>query len=312
MKSPAIEGNIPHEWLDFGGWSNVKEQPPESFWRTLVADRDEKGHNPPSWYRRACKQSFSQRTLGGSLNTTNVINNNERSKIMTDYMKRVQSVVWMKKLMKSEGHNGDQLRGLVPNETERGDLICIIRGCSVPIVLRKTADADLEHYHSQNKPVRSLRPKFDLSFRRSTFPNSSSSDSAGIKSTAIVKEEEMMKLQTGSEIDTLAEPGVQRSRSDMATSHKTSSEDPGEAKGRAQSATSSLNPDKSIADIKRISRSKIPIPRKQNSVSSAVMAFKLHIPCQLIGECYIHGMMDGEAFKLRDRLNIDEAEFELL
>lgn len=171
MKSPAVEGNIPHEWLAFGGWNRVKEEPPESFWRTLVADRDENGHNPPSYYRRACKQSFSQRTLGGSLNTTHLINNNERSKIMTDYLKRVQSVVWMKRLARSEGYQGERLMGLVPNETESGDLICILRGFSVPVVLRKTADAPSEHYQSKSKPIPSPKPKFDLGHRRRTFPS---------------------------------------------------------------------------------------------------------------------------------------------
>jgi hypothetical protein len=31
----------------------------------------------------------------------------------------------------------------------------------------------------------------------------------------------------------------------------------------------------------------------------------------LIGECYIHGMIDREAFKVRDAKKIDEWEFEL-
>jgi hypothetical protein len=66
----AIEGNIPSSWLEFGGWTNSKDRaPPESFWRTIVANRNENGQNPPSYYQRACQYAFAQRATRGSLNT---------------------------------------------------------------------------------------------------------------------------------------------------------------------------------------------------------------------------------------------------
>lgn len=261
MKYPAIGGNIPHEWLAFGGWSNFKERPPESFWRILVADRDEEGNDPPSYYRPACRQSFSQRVAGGFLNTANVINDNTRSKIITDYLKRVQSVVWMKKLMKSAGHDGESLIGLVPSEAEKGDLICILRGCSVPVLLRKTVDGDSEYYRSESKPTALPRPKFDLGLPKSTIPHQSPSSGISMKDDRMAEDEETVENSTEDEADAL--------RSKM-----------------------------------RLSREKVCVPK-------AVLAFKLSIPCRLIGECYIHGMMDGEAFRLRDKWNINEAEFEL-
>lgn len=311
MKSPAVEGNIPHEWLAFGGWSNVKEEPPESFWRTLVADRDEKGHNPPSYYRRACKQSFSQRTLGGSLNTTNLINDNERSKTMTDYLKRVQSVVWMKRLMRSTGHKGEHLMGLVPNEAERGDLICIVRGCSVPVVLRKAGDAPLEHYHSKRKPVSSPKPKFDLSHRRRTFPSSSLHDTAETKGSVVAGEGEIVDGEIDVLPDVADEPERRRHEADMAGSNEMSSEAQTGNEGRAQGELAGKVPDKTTAAMNGILKSKTAFPIKRSGLQSPVMAFKLHIACRLIGECYIHGIMDGEGFKIRDERNIDEAEFEL-
>lgn len=312
MKSPAVEGNIPHEWLAFGGWSNVKEEPPESFWRTLVADRNEKGHNPPSYYRRACKQSFSQRTLGGSLNTTNLINNNERSKTITDFLKRVQSVVWMKRLMRSEGHKGEHLMGLVPNEAERGDLICIVRGCSVPVVLRKTADAPLEHYRSKSKPVSSPKPKFDLSHRRKTFPSSSLGGTAEIKGDVMAREKEMVNGEIDDVIDVADESNVRSEEADMAGSHKLTGEAQAGKESRAQGELAGKMPNKKMtAAMSGILKSKSAFSKTQSGLQSPVMAFKLHIACRLIGECYIHGMMDGEGFKIRDERNIDEAEFEV-
>jgi Heterokaryon incompatibility protein (HET) len=312
MKSPAIEGNIPNEWLTFGGWSDLREEPPESFWRTLVADRDEMGHNPPSYYRRACKQSFSQRTLGGSLNTTNLINNNERSKTMTDYLKRVQSVVWMKRLMKSEGDNGDHLMGLVPNGAERGDLICIIRGCSVPVILRKTGDAPSDHYHSSSKPAFSPRPNFDISLRRRTFPSSSLTNIAELKDKVMAAPEQMTM---DGEVDNVAHDAeasqTRKNEADTATAHEMSGENQLGKEQRAQSSGVGNKAVKSTADINCISTSANAFATKQIGRESPAMAFKLHITTHLVGECYIHGMMDGEGFKVRDRRNIDEAEFEL-
>jgi Heterokaryon incompatibility protein (HET) len=312
MKSPAVEGNIPHEWLAFGGWSKVKEEPPESFWRTLVADRDNKGHNPPSYYRRACKQSFSQRTLGGSLNTTSLINNNERSKTMTNYLKRVQSVVWMKRLMKSEGHNGEQLMGLVPNESEPGDLICIFRGCSVPVVLRKTKDALPEHYHSNSKPVASSSRKFDLSARRRTFPNSSLNGGHKLRSGILAGEREAVSSDSDDVADTANHSRSQGYEPKTAKPHEMmNSQTRRHTEGRAESDVSGEMSDKNPTESKSFPKSRLSVTQNQMGPQSPVMSFKLHIPCHLIGECYIHGMMDGEAFKLRDRFNIDEAEFEL-
>ncbi|KAF7512124.1 hypothetical protein GJ744_002286 [Endocarpon pusillum] len=325
LKSPAIEGNIPHEWLAFGGWSKLKEQPPESFWRTLVADRDEKGHNPPSYYGRACRQSFSQRTPGGSLNTTNLINNHERNKIMTDYLKRVQSVVWMKKLMKSAGHDGEKLIGLVPNEAEKGDLICIVRGCSVPLLLRKTADAGSEHFRSESKLKQVIplpRQKFGLSLRSKTFQHPSSSIVASMRDDKIAENEETVRKSTEDVADALTQTNqsnqskLRRHGTEMAAFSKMNNDTQVDLERRPQSAPLTRTPERTLAEFQRNSslRSKIPVPRKtfgENGVSKAVMAFRLSIPCRLIGECYIHGIMDGEAFRLRDKWDIDEAEFEL-
>jgi hypothetical protein len=108
---------VPHDWLELGGWNDITTDPPESFWRTLVADRDEKGHNPPSYYRRACKHAFAQRVERGSLNTERLIGN-EDSRIMVSFLKRVQAVVWMRSLIKTK--HDDQL-GLAPNGARVGD-----------------------------------------------------------------------------------------------------------------------------------------------------------------------------------------------
>lgn len=225
IESPAVEGNIPRKWVELGNWNVIQDaDPPESFWRTLVADRDEKGLNPPTYYRRACKYAFAQRASGGSLNTGNLIAN-DISKVMTDYLKRVQSVVYERRLVKTKRL---QKLGLVPDNAERGDMVCIIRGCSVPVILRTTGAAS-----SVRQPHRTQSIK-----RRPS--------EAGPRRH--ISSDHMEALQEISSPTTTKAPRIQ---------------------------------------------------------------FRESRSCLLIGECYIHGVMDGEAFKIRDEHEIKEMEFEI-
>jgi hypothetical protein len=45
----------------------------------------------------------------------------------------MQTVVWMRRLMLTEKR---KILGLVPDDADKGDYICILFGCSVPVVLR--------------------------------------------------------------------------------------------------------------------------------------------------------------------------------
>lgn len=217
VRTEAIEGNVPHDWLDLGGWKNLRDEPPESFWRTLVADRDENGRNPPSYYQRACQYAFTQRVTGGSLNTERLISN-DKSKIMTKYLKRVQAVVWMRKLIKTKPQTEREpgRLGLAPQRAQVGDKICILRGCSVPVVLRYITQSDIQ---------------------------------------------------------------------------------------ATEQAAENLDPPEIGQNIIR----RFTSARAQNTG----IKFEKSGPYRLIGECYVHGVMDGEAFKIRDEYKLKEMEFEI-
>jgi len=43
-------GNIPKSWLDLAGWTDHTENPPDAFWRTIVADRGRDNRNPPYYF----------------------------------------------------------------------------------------------------------------------------------------------------------------------------------------------------------------------------------------------------------------------
>lgn len=136
VHDPAIFGNIPGRWLESGGWKDGKQLPPEQLWRTLVADRGPKGSNTPRWYPRAFLYAAELYSIKRGFQANKLINESGNS-IVSELFRRVQAVVWDRKLIHTEGlYTESSLLGLAPLDTDRGDLICILYGCSVPVALR--------------------------------------------------------------------------------------------------------------------------------------------------------------------------------
>jgi hypothetical protein len=128
--------------LSLAGWKNGSGPPPNAFWRTIVADRGPNGGNPPPYYQVACQQAFDQRATDDDLNTERLMLMNSSikpgsEKVVTEYLRRVQSVVWMRVLIRTTIGDSQNSLGLAPQNVREGDLICIVYGCSVPVVLRK-------------------------------------------------------------------------------------------------------------------------------------------------------------------------------
>ena len=126
-------GIIPSEWLQAAGWKPEKPAYlPEKLWRTLVADRGPDGLFPPMWYRRACLHCLNDPALmgaNGDLDTRK----KPSSDIMAQFLSRVRSVVWSRQFFLAGEKN--EYFGLSPFDAERGDLICVLAGCTVPVVL---------------------------------------------------------------------------------------------------------------------------------------------------------------------------------
>ena len=131
----APDGIILNEWLAAGGWDDHTAEPPDQFWRTLVADRGPNGLNPPTFYPRACKAARNQSVKGSHISTSSLVHYG-KSTIVAKFARRVQEVIWMRRLITTER----DLLGLAPAETKKRDLICILYGCSVPVVLRMHSD----------------------------------------------------------------------------------------------------------------------------------------------------------------------------
>jgi hypothetical protein len=144
VKDASQGGSIPNSWLELSGWEPPYDKdPPDEFWRTIVADRGVGNRNPPYYYARACRESVDKGGReSGSVNTTALINN-ERNSIIAEFCRRVHAVIWGRSLFKMLKTGEDQLAegkppkgklGLGKN-VQKDDLVCILHGCTVPVIL---------------------------------------------------------------------------------------------------------------------------------------------------------------------------------
>lgn len=138
VAEPARLGAIPETWTKVAGWENAVDgqtDPPVEFWRTLVADRGKDGRNPPYYYATACRESVRKGGLRGGSVDTGALINSERNSIIAEFCRRVQAVIWNRRLIKTDAPLN--VLGLASQHVRKGDLICIIFGCTVPVILRK-------------------------------------------------------------------------------------------------------------------------------------------------------------------------------
>jgi hypothetical protein len=83
---------------------------------------------PPGFFRRACEACFGGKDY---LNVELLLEQNPGS-MKREFLRRVKAVVWNRAFF--ETRSG--LFGIGPAEMMAGDMICVLFGCSVPVVLR--------------------------------------------------------------------------------------------------------------------------------------------------------------------------------
>jgi hypothetical protein len=140
----VAHGVITRECLEKGGWNTANNadpvvNAPDKLWRTLVADRSAEGENPPPWYHRAALYCIAMATNNGHIDTSGLLAQEcGPPKIVEEYLKRVQAVTWNRKFFEGRGQTEESKRlfGLAPPDTQNGDRVCILFGCSVPCILR--------------------------------------------------------------------------------------------------------------------------------------------------------------------------------
>jgi hypothetical protein len=137
--------------MELGGLDDKRRVPriPEALWRTLVADRDDKGNDPPLWYRRAFSNCLEQRTTQGDIMTNEITRQNDTPRFVNKFLQRVQAVIWNRKFFLAKTKS---LFGLAPSQARHGDFICILFGCSVPVVLRENQPRWVSGFSEIAKP----------------------------------------------------------------------------------------------------------------------------------------------------------------
>jgi hypothetical protein len=142
VSQPSRAGAIPRSWFDLGNWPEARTvternkrllMPPAAFWRTLVADRDEDGCAIRTLYKQGCKEiAAGGQIKDDTIDFTHLIHGRPNTNIAA-YCRRVQSVIWNRVLVKTK----KGALGLVSEGVQKGDLICVLYGCTVPVILRQ-------------------------------------------------------------------------------------------------------------------------------------------------------------------------------
>jgi hypothetical protein len=147
VEESALGATIPESWYKFGHWEDREEIPPQPFWRTIVADRDAQGEKCPLWYSQACKVSFGE-TIEGADAQTSIMKETIGSQVVKDFLERVQAVTWGRRLLRTKIKDWLGLGPNKPNNVRKGDAICIIFGCNVPVILREHSNMsdNSKHY----------------------------------------------------------------------------------------------------------------------------------------------------------------------
>ena len=278
MEPQAMNAVIPSSWLRTAGWPDKSQPVPDRFWRTLVADRATDGPNPaPGYFKLACKWAFSRIEDDANLDTGELLTGvyGTCPSIAVTFLRRVQAVIWNRSLFLSKGAkdaNGEEkpeswLLGLAPSKAEKGDLICILYGCSVPVVLRKKPGKEnfAPLKRSMTVPTRRKRQTFAEPLISNASPSQSKmradTQSSDAFLNGVVTPKESPTL--GSTSSPLASPPI-----------PTSPQPLNEANGKANNEGAGKTAHATPSSLRRSHREYI-----------------------LIGPCYVHGMMDGDGFR---------------
>ncbi|KAF8856592.1 HET-domain-containing protein [Acephala macrosclerotiorum] len=330
----AQNGNIPYQWLWAGGWTDTDQYPDESFWRTLVADRGHGGRNPPTYFPRACKESmkFKAKTMsrtGGNLDTKKLINEG-RCTIVAEFLRRMQEVIWNRQLMRTTKHR----LGLVRDDVSPGFKVCILYGCSVPVILQEIpkSPSDIEKERTEEyeawrrklpavvskvqriyreirdrkKEIREKRAKFKGKGLEQSTKVEASEANVNVSDSALLNDKDIMG------------PSDDAKEDDTNTTAELSTKDEA-SEVNVEVSDNALIDDEDIAgsrdDTKdedtntaKISRTEEHTEWKKAFEKSKARE-NIKIPrsyYRFLGECYVHGMMNGEAIGLQNQAIIDK------
>jgi hypothetical protein len=155
--SGVMNGGVEGKWVkEKFGWKNPSEndnQVPDVLWRILVADRSPDGGPAPHWYRRACLHALCDPKItdgSGYMDVSKYTTRRVLGEMTARYLRRADSVIKKRRLFAATpevddtpglvGDNFPSMYGLAPESARNEDLVCILLGCSVPVILRRMSE----------------------------------------------------------------------------------------------------------------------------------------------------------------------------
>jgi hypothetical protein len=291
---PSQQGEIPKDWLKMGRREGDGTDPadilPEDFWRTLVADRGPNSENAPRYYPRLLRWGIEQGVRGAALNTTRIIDRGG-CEMAGNVLRRVQSVIWGRRLMRTES---DGRLGLAPEAAQAGDLVCMLYGCSVPVLLREftKTDDEIKQQEQQRENKRQELQEKEKEVGRKIVAKLRRRIAAQ-KATAI--------RTTTPEPFAQAEP--ESSCSPQSTRKRKATRKP--ARGISQKRPKIHH----LEESAKTGLFQEPVDganqqggvtgeRKDTFSTTRTVKSDKKVFYNLVGECYVHGMMNGEAISM--------------
>lgn len=130
IQESAMKDSIPFEWFE---WILSRNEDLKSFCHTLVAGRTMQGNQFPPYYLKVLSSFMASTKFSAtSFNLASLVQENLGS-VQNEFWRQVHKVTRNRALAATS----DGRLGLVPAQAKPGDLICILFGCSVPVVLRQ-------------------------------------------------------------------------------------------------------------------------------------------------------------------------------
>jgi hypothetical protein len=142
ITDPAAGGTIPGDWFKFCNWNwrNRLELPPDDLLRTLVAGREVDGSHLPSYFRKTLHSiAFKRCAYDGAFNVQSLLETPQHDRRSERLLNRIFAITPNRRLFKTTAQTGYHL-GLAPKKAKMGDKVCILYGCSVPVILRSHQD----------------------------------------------------------------------------------------------------------------------------------------------------------------------------
>jgi len=317
VRDASQGGNIPKAWLDLGGWEDYDKDPPDRLWRTLVADRGRDNRNPPYYYARACKESVHKGGItSGRVNTTALINN-ERNSIVAEFCRRVHAVIWNRCLFKTESGK----LGLA-SKVQKGDKVCILYGCTVPVILRrhekKREDLEKEIFEDQIEALKSCYVKMVERRERKSKAMEKLKQYTKEERDKLnaVKDEASYVLETRKLAKKAAEEA--RKKQEEARKDEENARKAEEQKKQADELLHSLLRLLALLLLPLLYFASLYLPEEdaKRKEEESVSKKPEDLPDERLyyefnGECYIHGMMDGEALREKFYRQLPNRIFEL-